>query len=103
MPRGSTSSTPMNTRRSARTVPAQNAVRVAGADHMNVESLGNVVPHLHWHIVPRYLDDARWGMPVWTTPLSAMPDTRLDDTDRAQLIEAIRAALREAFIEEGLI
>jgi len=82
---------------------AQNAVaRVVAADHMNVESLGNVVPHLHWHIVPRYLNDARWGMPVWTTPLSAMPDTRLNDVERAQLIEAIRAALREASIEEGL-
>jgi diadenosine tetraphosphate (Ap4A) HIT family hydrolase len=82
---------------------SQNAVaRVAGADHMNVESLGNVVPHLHWHIVPRYLNDARWGMPIWTTPLSAMPDNRLNDVERAQLIEAIRGALREASIEEGL-
>src|ERR1044072_841387 len=62
---------------------AQNAVaRGAGADHMNVESLGNVVPPLHWHIIPRYLGDARWGMPIWTTPLSAMPDTRLDESDR---------------------
>src|SRR4051812_4069123 len=23
-------------------------------DHMNVEQLGNVIAHLHWHIVPRY-------------------------------------------------
>jgi len=82
---------------------AQNAVaRVVAADHMNVESLGNVVPHLHWHIVPRYVGDARWGMPVWTTPLSAMPDTRLNDVERTQLIDAIRAALREASIEDGL-
>ncbi|HZJ33500.1 MAG TPA: hypothetical protein VFD21_18135, partial [Vicinamibacterales bacterium] len=29
---------------------AQNAVvRVTRPDHLNVESLGNVVPHLHWH------------------------------------------------------
>jgi len=60
------------------------------------------VPHLHWHIVPRYVGDARWGMPVWTTPLSAMPDTRLNDVERTQLIDAIRAALREASIEDGL-
>jgi diadenosine tetraphosphate (Ap4A) HIT family hydrolase len=25
---------------------------------VNVESLGNVVPHLHWYIIPRYHDDA---------------------------------------------
>ena len=82
---------------------AQKAVaRVVTADHMNVESLGNVVPHLHWHIVPRYLNDGRWGMPVWTTPLSAIPDHRLDASDRHQLIDAMREALREASIEEGL-
>jgi diadenosine tetraphosphate (Ap4A) HIT family hydrolase len=73
---------------------------VAGAmnpDHMNVESLGNVVPHLHWHIIPRYVGDARWGMPIWTTPLSAMPDRRLGEVERANLIELIRAVLtREA-------
>jgi diadenosine tetraphosphate (Ap4A) HIT family hydrolase len=62
---------------------------------MNVESLGNIVPHLHWHIVPRYVGDARWGMPIWTTPLSAMPDHRLGETERADLIESIRAALRD--------
>ena len=34
-------------------------------DHMNVELLGNALPHLHWHIIPRYRDDPRWGAPIW--------------------------------------
>jgi ATP adenylyltransferase len=34
-------------------------------DHMNVECLGNSSPHLHWHIVPRYTMDPRWGQPIW--------------------------------------
>ena len=73
---------------------AQNAVvRAARPDHVNIESLGNVVPHLHWHIVPRYVGDARWGMPIWTTPLDTMPDHRLDPADRAALVAAIRDAL----------
>ena len=76
---------------------AQRAIlQVTRPDHLNVELLGNVVPHLHWHIVPRYFDDPRWGMPIWTTPLSAMPETRLEDDDRATLIASIRAALRDA-------
>lgn len=83
---------------------SQNAVaRIANADHINVESLGNVVPHLHWHIVPRYWNEARWGQPVWTTPLTDMPDRRLDEADRQKLIEGLRDALREASIEEGLL
>ena len=34
-------------------------------DHMNYELLGNTNPHLHWHIVPRYQTDPRWGQPIW--------------------------------------
>jgi diadenosine tetraphosphate (Ap4A) HIT family hydrolase len=32
---------------------------------INLASLGNVVPHLHWHIIPRYADDAHFPAPVW--------------------------------------
>jgi diadenosine tetraphosphate (Ap4A) HIT family hydrolase len=68
-------------------------VSVTQPDHINVESLGNVVPHLHWHIIPRYVDDPRWGMPIWTTPLSAMPDARLETSDRETLLRRLRGAL----------
>ena len=74
---------------------AQNAVvSVTRPDHINLESLGNVVPHLHWHIIPRYVGDPRWGMPIWTTPLSAMPDTRLEAQDHGLLIQQLREAVR---------
>jgi diadenosine tetraphosphate (Ap4A) HIT family hydrolase len=73
---------------------AQRAIlEVTRPDHINVELLGNVVPHLHWHLVPRCFGDPRWGMPIWTTPLSAMPETMLDESERRALINAIRAAL----------
>jgi diadenosine tetraphosphate (Ap4A) HIT family hydrolase len=32
---------------------------------INLASLGNVVPHLHWHLIPRYPDDAHFPSPVW--------------------------------------
>ena len=74
---------------------AQGAVvKVTRPDHVNIESLGNVVPHLHWHIIPRYVGDARWGMPIWTTPLSAMPETHLEPHNREQLLQSLRTALR---------
>jgi diadenosine tetraphosphate (Ap4A) HIT family hydrolase len=41
-------------------------------DHMNYAVLGNVVPHLHWHLIPRYRTETRWGMPVWTTARNEM-------------------------------
>ena len=34
-------------------------------DLLNVASLGNHTPHLHWHIIPRYKTDANWGMAPW--------------------------------------
>lgn len=68
-------------------------MRTVMPDHVNVESLGNVVPHMHWHIVPRYKNDPRWGLPIWTTPLSDMPDARLDPVEHAQLLAQLRDAL----------
>ena len=32
--------------------------------HMNYQLLGNSVPHLHVHVVPRYLDDPAPGRPL---------------------------------------
>ncbi|HZY46985.1 MAG TPA: HIT family protein [Candidatus Bathyarchaeia archaeon] len=34
-------------------------------DKMNYELLGNAMPHLHWHLVPRYTSDPMWGRPIW--------------------------------------
>ena len=34
-------------------------------DKMNYELLGNSMPHLHWHLVPRYSSDPMWGRPIW--------------------------------------
>ena len=34
-------------------------------EKINLASLGNMVPHLHWHVIPRYTDDAHFPAPVW--------------------------------------
>jgi diadenosine tetraphosphate (Ap4A) HIT family hydrolase len=34
-------------------------------DKINVASLGNQVPHVHWHVIPRFDDDAHFPDPVW--------------------------------------
>ena len=34
-------------------------------DKINLASLGNQVPHLHWHVIPRFMDDAHFPDPVW--------------------------------------
>lgn len=67
--------------------------RVLKPDHMNLASLGNIIPHLHWHIVPRYVSDPRWGAPIWPTSLADMSDTQLRDHEQAELIAKLRHAL----------
>lgn len=34
-------------------------------DKMNLACLGNVVPHLHWHVIPRFADDSHFPQTVW--------------------------------------
>ena len=36
---------------------------------INIASLGTALPHLHWHIIPRYLDDSHFPEPVWSQAL----------------------------------
>ena len=38
---------------------------VLAPDKINLASLGNVVPHLHWHVIPRFAEDAHFPAPVW--------------------------------------
>ena len=35
---------------------------------INYELLGNMVPHMHWHVVPRFTSDPLWPHPIWSKP-----------------------------------
>jgi diadenosine tetraphosphate (Ap4A) HIT family hydrolase len=44
----------------------EDALRVVLNPHkINLASLGNVTPHLHWHVIPRFVDDAHFPKPIW--------------------------------------
>ena len=34
-------------------------------DKINLASLGNRVPHLHWHVIARFADDAHFPESIW--------------------------------------
>jgi diadenosine tetraphosphate (Ap4A) HIT family hydrolase len=77
----------------------QALANVFGPRKLNVEMLGNQVPHLHCHIFPRSVLDPDHLKPAWvaldrveTDPLERK---RLEaaDVDRASLRERIRAEL----------
>jgi diadenosine tetraphosphate (Ap4A) HIT family hydrolase len=60
---------------------------------VNLASLGNVVPHLHWHVIPRYTDDAQFPGPVWAPALRQTDETILA-ARRARLPQLADAILR---------
>ncbi len=68
-------------------------------DKINVASLGNVVPHLHWHVIPRYADDARFPDPVWGAAARQAPAQRL--AARQGLLSELRQTIRERFASVG--
>ncbi len=70
---------------------AESAVSLAlQPDHMNVETLGNTVPHLHTHIIPRYRSDPRWGRPIWTNTRGEMSSVMASDAECEVLAETLR-------------
>lgn len=59
---------------------------------INLASLGNVTPHLHWHVIARFDDDPHFPAPVWAAARHAVPrplprDWR--DALRQQLADAL--------------
>ena len=64
---------------------------------VNVASLGNVVPHLHWHIIPRYADDAHFPAPVWAQAVRQTDDAVLGA--RRALLPDLAAAIAKRFNE----
>lgn len=61
----------------------ESAVRdLAVPDKINLAGLGNAVPHLHWHVIPRWTDDAHFPKPVWATAERACAPRNVADPDR---------------------
>lgn len=62
---------------------------------INLASLGNVVPHLHWHVIARFADDAQFPAPIWA-PAQRQRDTGALRSRLPLLDGALQAALAEA-------
>lgn len=59
-------------------------------DKINLESLGNMVPHVHWHVVPRFRTDALWPRPIWWEPHEPV---KLDAIALQQRVSVIRGEI----------
>jgi diadenosine tetraphosphate (Ap4A) HIT family hydrolase len=71
---------------------AQAVVQVMRPARMNYECLGNMVNHIHWHVIPRYVDDPRKHEPIWLRPEAERRGT-MSGERRAEIAAQIRGAL----------
>jgi diadenosine tetraphosphate (Ap4A) HIT family hydrolase len=73
----------------------ETAVReVAQPDKINLASLGNVVPHLHWHVIPRWADDVNFPDAIWAAARRETAPRDLPADFRQQLQARIPALLQ---------
>jgi diadenosine tetraphosphate (Ap4A) HIT family hydrolase len=61
---------------------------------MNLEMLGNSLPHLHTHVIPRYVDDGAPGTPAIFMSQDYRREVVRPDDDVAREADALRALLR---------
>ncbi|MES2831244.1 MAG: HIT family protein [Pseudomonadota bacterium] len=61
---------------------------------INIASLGNLTPHLHWHVIARNADDAHFPQPVWGV------QQRVPEPAALAAIKALLPQLRKAIAEE---
>lgn len=70
----------------------EQAIRaVMQPEKVNLACFGNMTPHLHWHVIPRYLDDAHFPQPVWGTIQQTTSPAAL--AARQALLPSLRTAL----------
>jgi len=70
-------------------------------EKVNLATLGNMTPHVHWHVIPRYLDDRHFPSPVWASPQrDADPATlELRRARLPQLRQAVRQQLQAVVLD----
>jgi len=66
---------------------------VMAPEKINLASFGNMTPHVHWHVIPRYVDDAHFPNPTWAAAQRASAPDVL--AARRALLPALHAAIIE--------
>jgi diadenosine tetraphosphate (Ap4A) HIT family hydrolase len=54
---------------------------------INYELLGNMVPHMHWHVIPRFTTDPLWPRPIWSEPHEPVELMATEYAERIALIK----------------
>lgn len=67
---------------------------------INLASLGNVTPHLHWHVIARFANDPHFPNPIWGTRVLERAASPVSKDHLGQIRVAVRAAF-EPVVPQG--
>jgi diadenosine tetraphosphate (Ap4A) HIT family hydrolase len=73
--------------------------QVLKPDKVNLASLGNMVPHLHWHVIPRWRGDRHFPNAVWATPRIESELECAKDMARRKHLQQLLPRYRDRLIE----
>ncbi|MBU3549588.1 HIT family protein [Polynucleobacter sp. P1-05-14] len=73
----------------------EEAIRhVMHPDKVNIAALGNMAPHIHWHVIPRFKDDTFFPGSAWSKKTQETSNDVLEA--RRKKTEALPAAIKSA-------
>ena len=79
--------------------------QVLSPTKINLATLGNVVPHLHWHVIARFDWDSHFPAPVWAAapavPLDALAARQVKEAQVTALLPQVNARISQALSTAG--
>lgn len=68
--------------------------KIINPTKINLASFGNMTPHVHWHIIPRFDNDLHFPNPIWgnITNQNYIPSDKLKNLENELIIQ-----IRESF------
>jgi diadenosine tetraphosphate (Ap4A) HIT family hydrolase len=59
----------------------ERCLRALSPRKVNLAALGNIVPHLHWHVIARFEWDSHFPAPIWAPERRPVPHAQVASLD----------------------
>ena len=67
--------------------------KIFNPEKINLASLGNKTPHIHWHIIPRFIEDAHFPNSYWGEKLREGSHQTISAQEKKELITLLNQSL----------
>lgn len=69
--------------------------KIFNPEKINLASLGNKMPHIHWHIIPRFKEDPHFPNSHWGEKLREGLHQAISSTEKKELIKLLNQSLSQ--------